>query len=678
MGKFSQYRLQFRDEWKSDPLFHKWIEHVDDDSLKAYCKFCRVFLPAHYAGLTDHATCSKHCKNAIHVENEAFIGSTSAMPQKHRMSSSQSFLCKSSMPGKVLPSECDVERSEGLCTLELTVEDETAQHCTEDVSMNFKNRNGKRNIRSLQRPRNNYKEANGKAFGLLTPDDLSPDSEIFKPTQADPVKHRKSKFVSDLRKRMKILQSCDKGVTNFPGVSNLILGTNEGSYEDAVCLKQEMTEDIVAVDDDDDRVTNRLLEVRVDDCDDNGLKDIGSLISATDSTIWSSQEEPIQLNEFVLEKSKGGRADSMSVKRYPQKYVMRWNSDPALKDWVAPVAGNVYRAKCQWCQVELRAHYKDLKHHAQSTKHTNSAATRDVSSENRDSSGEISSPDKDFFKSGLSRKFRRSSDAAEHKLKQSSCYFLSRSSWDRYKQKYRKAWEIDPNFCGWIAPVEGDVFRARCVYCRVLIRAHHRDLKEHSRTTKHAINITFGLPYNSSQASNGSTTVLPKAKRPRQRSTMKQRQKLSSGSHSNPHSAEFWPNDDLLRPDDTLTSVENLVSLATRPYNVPDESTVTTLVFPNASRLDESVAAVLPNNPKTQYRVKKLSPGNASLSAKSNVRMSLYHSNLFIVIDTFLLVAGTFLLTLLLTNLKNFHITHFTLQETREHMTGRASASYFD
>lgn len=108
----------------------EWIEHVDDDNLKAYCKFCRVFLPAHYAGLTDHAACSKHCKNAIHIENEAFIGSASAMPQKHRMSSSQSFVYKSSMPRKVLSSECDVERSEGLCTLELTVEDETAQHCT--------------------------------------------------------------------------------------------------------------------------------------------------------------------------------------------------------------------------------------------------------------------------------------------------------------------------------------------------------------------------------------------------------------------------------------------------------------------------------------------------------------------------------------------------------------------
>lgn len=50
----------------------------------------------------------------------------------------------------------------------------------EDVSTNFKNRNGKRSIRALQRPRNNYKEANGKAFGLLTPDELSPESKIFK------------------------------------------------------------------------------------------------------------------------------------------------------------------------------------------------------------------------------------------------------------------------------------------------------------------------------------------------------------------------------------------------------------------------------------------------------------------------------------------------------------------
>lgn len=32
--------------------------------------------------------------------------------------------------------------------------------------------------------------------------------------------------------------------------------------------------------------------------------------------------------------------------------------------------------------------------------------------------------------------------------KQNPCYFLSRSSWDRYKQKYRKAWESDSNFSG--------------------------------------------------------------------------------------------------------------------------------------------------------------------------------------------------------------------------------------
>lgn len=32
--------------------------------------------------------------------------------------------------------------------------------------------------------------------------------------------------------------------------------------------------------------------------------DIGSLISATDSTIWSSQDETVHINEFVSEKVK--------------------------------------------------------------------------------------------------------------------------------------------------------------------------------------------------------------------------------------------------------------------------------------------------------------------------------------------------------------------------------------
>jgi len=64
---------------------------------------------------------------------------------------------------------------------------------------------------------------------------------------------------------------------------------------------------------------------------------------------------------------------------------------------------------------------------------------------------------------------------------------------------------------GWIAPVEGDIFKARCLYCRVLIRAHHKDLKEHSKTTKHATNVGYGLPYNNSHL-NDASSVLSKPK----------------------------------------------------------------------------------------------------------------------------------------------------------------------
>ena len=47
---------------------------------------------------------------------------------------------------------------------------------------------------------------------------------------------------------------------------------------------------------------------------------------------------------------------------------------------------------------------------------------------------------------------------------------------------------------GWLAPVPGDDTRARCRYCRMLLRAHYNDLRAHSRTIKHANNVAFALP----------------------------------------------------------------------------------------------------------------------------------------------------------------------------------------
>jgi len=49
-------------------------------------------------------------------------------------------------------------------------------------------------------------------------------------------------------------------------------------------------------------------------------------------------------------------------------------------------------------------------------------------------------------------------------------------------------------FEGWIMPVEGDDTRARCRYCRILLRAHNSDLRNHARTSRHATNVAFGRP----------------------------------------------------------------------------------------------------------------------------------------------------------------------------------------
>jgi len=43
-------------------------------------------------------------------------------------------------------------------------------------------------------------------------------------------------------------------------------------------------------------------------------------------------------------------------------------------------------------------------------------------------------------------------------------------------------------------PVEGDDTRARCRYCRMLLRAHNSDLRNHARTSRHATNVAFGRP----------------------------------------------------------------------------------------------------------------------------------------------------------------------------------------
>jgi len=40
-----------------------------------------------------------------------------------------------------------------------------------------------------------------------------------------------------------------------------------------------------------------------------------------------------------------------------------------IVDWLAPVAGDRFKAACKYCSCILRAHYSDLRHHLKSAKH---------------------------------------------------------------------------------------------------------------------------------------------------------------------------------------------------------------------------------------------------------------------------------------------------------------------
>ena len=63
-----------------------------------------------------------------------------------------------------------------------------------------------------------------------------------------------------------------------------------------------------------------------------------------------------------------------------------------------------------------------------------------------------------------------------------------------YQQKYRKEWEANTAFKGWLKPFIGDIGRAYCHYCKVDFYAKISDVKKHSTTLKH---IQKAKPYNS-------------------------------------------------------------------------------------------------------------------------------------------------------------------------------------
>ncbi|XP_070401959.1 4-trimethylaminobutyraldehyde dehydrogenase isoform X1 [Nothobranchius furzeri] len=59
-----------------------------------------------------------------------------------------------------------------------------------------------------------------------------------------------------------------------------------------------------------------------------------------------------------------------------------------------------------------------------------------------------------------------------------------------YSQKYRKEWESNPDYQGWLQPSVVDARRAFCLYCKADIYAKLSDIKKHMTTRKHSQKAT--------------------------------------------------------------------------------------------------------------------------------------------------------------------------------------------
>lgn len=55
--------------------------------------------------------------------------------------------------------------------------------------------------------------------------------------------------------------------------------------------------------------------------------------------------------------------------KYKKQYRKEWETDPELKVWIGP-AQDEGKARCKFCNTEIRAHLKDLRDHAATKKHT--------------------------------------------------------------------------------------------------------------------------------------------------------------------------------------------------------------------------------------------------------------------------------------------------------------------
>ncbi|KAL0830039.1 hypothetical protein ABMA28_003497 [Loxostege sticticalis] len=58
-----KYNQHFRAEWESMTDFKEWLQPVESDTTKAYCKYCKSQIVAKYYCLKQHALSSKHLKS---------------------------------------------------------------------------------------------------------------------------------------------------------------------------------------------------------------------------------------------------------------------------------------------------------------------------------------------------------------------------------------------------------------------------------------------------------------------------------------------------------------------------------------------------------------------------------------------------------------------------------------
>ncbi|KAF0701978.1 Zinc finger protein, partial [Aphis craccivora] len=68
---------------------------------------------------------------------------------------------------------------------------------------------------------------------------------------------------------------------------------------------------------------------------------------------------------------------------------------------------------------------------------------------------------------------------------------MPKTNYAKYGRKYKTEWEKELIFKGWLKKATdvqsnmNDLKEAYCSYCNVVLRAHHNDLVDHSKTAKH-------------------------------------------------------------------------------------------------------------------------------------------------------------------------------------------------